>query len=139
MSRRQIDQQLAAVPLFSELSKQHLRDLSGLATLLEVHAGRQLMRQGETGREMIVVVDGKADVQRDGRTVSQLGPGDFIGEIALLLDRPRTASVVAATDMKIEVIEQREFRAFLDDNPQLYAPLLQAAVTRLAALDADAC
>jgi CRP/FNR family transcriptional regulator, cyclic AMP receptor protein len=137
MSRRPIDQHLARVPLFSELSKQQLRELSGLATPLDVKAGRVLMRQGEPGRELLVVIDGKADVQRGGATISSLGSGDFVGEIALLLDRPRTASVVATADMTIEVIEQHAFRAFLAENPALYEPLLKAALSRLASLDED--
>jgi CRP-like cAMP-binding protein len=135
MSRRPIDEHLARVPLFSELSKQHLRELSGLATPLDVKAGHVLMRQGEPGRELVIIIDGKADVQRDGQTVSSLGPGDFVGEIALLLDRPRAASVVSTTDMSIEVIEQHAFRDFLSDNGQLYEPMLKAALARLAALE----
>ena len=135
MPRRPIDEHLARVPLFSHLSKQQLRDLSSLATPLDVKAGHTLMRQGEPGRELVVIIEGNADVQRDGKTVSSLGPGDFVGEIALLLDRPRAASVVSATDMSIEVIEQHAFRDFLTDNGELYEPMLKAALSRLAALD----
>src|ERR1700760_4710980 len=127
MPRRPSDERLARVPLFSHLSKQHLRELSGLATPLDVKAGHTLMRQGEPGRELVVIIDGKADIQRDGKTVSSLGPGDFVGEIALLLARPRGASVATATDMSIEVIEQHAFRNFLSDNGDLYEPMLKAA------------
>jgi CRP/FNR family cyclic AMP-dependent transcriptional regulator len=137
MLRRPIDEDLARVPLFAELSKAQLRALSALATPITVHPGRVLMREGEAGKELMVIVEGKAEVQRGGNVIATRGPGDFFGEIALLLDLPRTASVIAQSEMKIEVIDRRSFKVFLQDNPQLYEPLLQATAARLAELETD--
>jgi CRP-like cAMP-binding protein len=81
------------------------------------------------------VISGEANILHGDEVVAVRGPGDFFGEIALLLDRTRTASVVAATDMAVEVIERRDFKVFLTDNPDLYEPLLAAAAERLAALE----
>ena len=137
MPRLPIDQHLARIPLFSELSKSELRQLSRLSTAVDVEPGRVLVREGEPGAELLVIVEGEARVEREGKTLATRGPGEFFGEIALLLDRPRTASAIAQTAMMIEVIERRAFKDFLHDNPKLYEPLLKATVSRLADLQGD--
>lgn len=138
MSRQPIDEQLARVPLFSALSKAELERVSRLATPVTVPAGRVLLHEGEHGREFLVVVEGTVEVRRGDTLIATCGPGEFFGEISLLLDRPRTASVIAKTDATVEVIERRSFTALLSDTPALYQPLLKAAVARLAELEADA-
>jgi len=80
-------------------------------------------------------VNGEAEVRRGDDVVAVRGPGTFFGETALLLDRPRNASVVARTDMAVEVIERKDFRRLLDEFPDLYAPLLEATAQRLAEVD----
>jgi CRP-like cAMP-binding protein len=126
---------LAGIPLFQHLSGKQLAAVDALVTALDVPAGRQLMQQGEAGRELILVVDGEAEVSRDGELIATRGPGTFLGETALLLDQPRNASVVAKTAMTIEVIDRRDFRRLLDEYPELHAPLLEATARRLAQLD----
>jgi CRP/FNR family transcriptional regulator, cyclic AMP receptor protein len=126
---------LATIPLFKNLSAKQLAAVSGLVTPLDVKQGRVLIREGEIGREFFVVVDGEAEVRRNGEVVAVRGAGTFFGEMALLFDRPRNASVVARTDMTIEVIERQDFRRLLDAFPDLYAPLLEATAQRLADLD----
>jgi CRP-like cAMP-binding protein len=106
-----------------------------LVTETDVAAGRDLIRQGESGREFFIVVAGEAEVRRDGEVIATRGPGSFFGETALLLDQPRNASVAAATDMTIEVITRHDFKRLLDENPDLHAPLLEATARRLAELD----
>ncbi len=135
MASQSVEDRLASVPLFATLSKKHLRALAGLVTPVDVAAGREFMREGEVGREFFVVISGEAKILRDGAVVATRGPGNFFGEIALLLDQPRTASVIADTDMSLEVIERRDFKAFLGEHPELYEPLLAAAAERLAALE----
>jgi CRP-like cAMP-binding protein len=98
-------------------------------------AGRELIRQGAPGGEFIVVVDGEAEVRRDGEVVAVRGAGTFFGEMALLFDRPRNASVVARGPMTIDVIDRQDFRRLLEEYPDLYAPLLAATAQRLAELD----
>jgi len=126
---------LAKIPLFQSLSAKQLAAVDGLVTTLDVAPGRELIRQGEPGREFIVVVEGEAEVRRDGAVIATRGPGTFFGETALLLDRPRNASVVAKTEMTIEVIDRQDFRRLLDEYPDLHAPLLEATAQRLAELD----
>jgi CRP-like cAMP-binding protein len=126
---------LAKIPLFQNLSAKQLAAVDGLVTTIDVSPGRELIRQGELGREFIVVVAGEAEVRRDGEVISVRGPGTFFGEMALLLDRPRNASIVARTDMTIEVIAHHDFRRLLEEFPDLYAPLLEATAERLAQLD----
>ena len=136
--RKRAGNELASIPLFQNLSAKQLTAVDRLVTTVDIAAGKQLMRQGETGREFILIVDGEAEVQRDGKAIAVRGPGSFIGEIALLLDRPRNASVVARTDMTIDVIDRQDFRRLLEEYPDLHAPLLAATARRLAELDESA-
>ncbi len=132
MRRAPIDERLANIPLFANLSKKQLAALGGLVTVVDVGAGRELVHQGGVGREFFLVVEGEAEVRRDGEVIAHRGPGTFFGETALLFDQPRNASVVALTDMQVEVIERRDFAELLLDFPDLYAPLLEAAAAQLA-------
>lgn len=135
MSREKVDGQLARVPLFSKLSKKHLQHVSSLATTVEVEPGRVLAAQGDLGREFVVILAGTAEVRRDDELVATRSTGDFFGEISLLLDRPRNASVVATTPMTLGVIEVRDFKALLKENPELYEPLIHAIAERIVLQD----
>lgn len=135
MLRRPIDESLLEVPLFRGLSKRQLARVSQLMTKMDVPAGRELVRKGSVGREFFILTDGEVEIRRDDEEIATAGPGEFFGETALLLDEPRNATVVARTDATIEVIEQRDFRQLLEDQPELHLPLLYAAARRLAALD----
>jgi CRP-like cAMP-binding protein len=128
-------ERLAKIPLFENLSPKQLEVVDALMTTIDVAPGRELIRQGEVGLEFVVVVEGEAEVRRDGEVIAVRGPGMFFGEMALLLKRPRNASVVAKTEMKIDVIARQDFARLLDEYPDLYAPLLQATAQRLAELD----
>lgn len=133
-----IDSRLAQVPLFAGLGKKQLRQISSLATELDAADGRVLTREGEQGNEFIVILDGEAHVLVDGDVVATLGAGDFFGEIALMANRPRTATVVAKTPMRLEVVHRREFQMLLRDNPEIACELLGVATDRLADLDGQA-
>ncbi|MGZ6994894.1 MAG: cyclic nucleotide-binding domain-containing protein [Acidimicrobiia bacterium] len=135
MSNRAGTERLAKIPLFRNLSGKQLGAVDELVTTIDVASGRELIRHGAEGREFILVVDGEAEVRRDGAVIAFRGPGTFIGEMSLLLNQPRNASVVATTDMTIEVIDRQDFRRLLERYPDLYAPLLQATAQRLAELD----
>ena len=135
MKRRAGNDRLDKIPLFEHLSAKQLAAVDALVTTVDVSAGRELIRQGEPGREFILVVDGEAEVSRDGKVLATRGPGTFFGETALLLDQPRNATVVAKTAMTIEVIDRKDFKRLLDEHPDLHAPLLDATAQRLAQLD----
>jgi CRP-like cAMP-binding protein len=127
-----LDEHLAQVPLFVGLSKKQLRLISELATAVEEPAGTVLIEQGKVGHEFIVVVQGQIEVNQGGRVVGEHGPGGYVGEIALLEQRPRTANVIAKTAVKLEVINQREFAGLLEEMPELARQLRALAADRLA-------
>jgi CRP-like cAMP-binding protein len=103
--------------MFAACTKAELEKITRLANPVDVRAGEVLTREGRSGGEFMVIVEGEATVSRGGAEVRKLGPGDWLGEIALLDRGPRTATVVAATDMKVEVVGYREFMDLLHDVP----------------------
>lgn len=126
---------LASVPLFSHLSKAQLRKVRALSSTLSVAAGTSLITEGDIGREFVVVIDGEVDVVRGDETITRRGPGEFFGEIALLLEQPRTATVRAVTDVTIEVIGRSDFTNLLETDPELYQPLVEVMAQRLHELN----
>jgi CRP/FNR family transcriptional regulator, cyclic AMP receptor protein len=131
------DERLARIPLFEGLSKKQLSQVSSLMTPLDLKAGEVLARQGEIGREFFILLEGQVEVARDGEIIAVRGPGDFIGEIALLDNRPRTATVTATTDVVVEVLNRGEFASLLAEAPELSAQVMATMARRLAALDRE--
>jgi CRP/FNR family cyclic AMP-dependent transcriptional regulator len=123
---------LAEVPLFAGLSRKQLGRVSNLTTRLELAEGRELTQQGGIGHEFIVVLDGTVDVIIDGEVVNTCSAGSCFGEIALLSDRRRTATVLAKTDVVIDVIGRREFSALLEVDPGISEQLHRAMAQHLA-------
>jgi CRP-like cAMP-binding protein len=130
-------QALKGVPLFEGLSRKELVQLERVCDDLEVEQGTVLCKEGEIGREFFVLVDGKVQVIRKGRRVATLTGGDFLGEIALLTELPRTATVTAETSVRLFVVTSREFHAVLDRNPKVERKVLQALARRLAETSSD--
>lgn len=122
---------LTKIPIFSELSKREIKSISRLMTETDVKEGTKLTKQGEPGREFMIISEGTAVVDIDGSTVAHLGPGDFLGELAVLSGTPRSATVTATSPMVLEVLNRREFMALLDENKSLSRKILVAAVKRL--------
>jgi CRP/FNR family transcriptional regulator, cyclic AMP receptor protein len=120
-----VKEQLATVPLFAACSKRDLGLISQLSTGISVPADETLTQEGEFGREFFIILDGRASVSREGRNIGVLHTGDYFGEIALIDDSQRTATVVADTPMRLEVIERREFSRLLDEVPSISRKLLR--------------
>ncbi len=123
---------IKAVPLFGRCSKKELAEVAKLADEIDFGPGKQLTREGSTGREFFVLLAGEADVRRDGRKMRTLGPGDFFGEIALIAKTPRTATVTSTTDVELLVITAQSFRTLLDHQPAIASKVLAALAERLA-------
>jgi CRP-like cAMP-binding protein len=126
---------LARVPLFAGLGKRELQRVGQLTDLMDLPAGRVLMRQGEWGSEMMVILEGRAQVERDGAVVGEIGPGGVAGEMALLAEGPRNAAVTLLTDASLLVVGHREFHALMDEMPSVRAQVFESLARRLIALE----
>jgi CRP-like cAMP-binding protein len=123
---------LKRVPLFAHCSRRELAAISGIADEIDLKDGHELTRQGGVGREFFVLVEGTADVRRDGRKVNTLEAGDFFGEIALVHRTPRTATVKATSPIRALVVTERNFRTLLERSPEIQRKVLQALAERVA-------
>jgi CRP/FNR family transcriptional regulator, cyclic AMP receptor protein len=92
---------------------------------------------GEIGREFFVIVEGKVEVTRGGKRVAMRGGGEFVGEIALLEQTPRTATVTAKTSLRVFVLTNRDFRSLLDESPGVERKVLRALARRVVELSTD--
>ena len=124
---------LKNVPLFAGCSKSELQKIASLADELDLGDGATLIREGERGREFIVIADGTVRVTRNGKLLRELGAGDFIGEIALVADVPRTATVTATSPVRLLVVTDRAFRGLLEQMPSIAKKVLQSLGERLHA------
>lgn len=134
---RNADDRLKEISIFSELSKKELRHVSKLMTEIDVKEGRALTREGEVGREFMIILEGEAAVRRGGRKIASLGPGDFLGELAVLSGAPRTADVIATSDMTLQTLNRREFMSLLDESGAIAKKILIGAVKRLHDLESS--
>jgi CPA1 family monovalent cation:H+ antiporter len=131
--------ELARVPLFSTLSDRQRKKLAKLFRERSVPAGTALVKEGTmSGAGFFVVADGEAVVSVDGSEVARLHSGDHFGELALITESERTATVTAETAMRCLEIPFWDFRTFAHDNPDVMWKLLQQVVERLSAPSADA-
>lgn len=124
-------ERLSHVQLFSACNGRELSRIAQLAEEVEVPAGRVLMRQGDPGREAFVISDGRAKATIRGKKGALLGPGDCFGEMALLDDAPRTATVTAETDMQLVVLGSREFSTLIEEVPAIGRRVLAAVAERV--------
>lgn len=136
MARRGVYvEHLRRVALFSGLTKKELERVASAGSEVEVVAGRVLMEQGHSGADAFVVLRGSFNVRRNGRKVATLVAGDIAGELALLDDGPRSASVICAEDGSVLVISRGQFRAVLEEVPALTHKLLAELAGRVRNLD----
>jgi CRP-like cAMP-binding protein len=123
---------LKRAPLFSGCSKGELRALASSADELDLRQGTVLTREGRPGREFFVLIGGTAEVTKKGEKVAELGAGDWFGEIALLTDSPRTATVTATSSVDVLVITDRRFRDVVETMPSIALKILSSVSARLA-------
>jgi CRP/FNR family transcriptional regulator, cyclic AMP receptor protein len=123
---------IKGVPLFSHCSKKELGMVAQIADEIDLPEGKTLMREGDRGREFFVLVDGSAEVRKRGDKLATLRAGDFFGEIALVSQRPRTATVTTTTPARALVVTEQSFRSLLDRAPDVQRKVLLALADRVA-------
>jgi len=122
---------LANVPLLAGCSKRELRRLAQSSRLDLLEAGQRLITEGQASFEAYVIVAGTATVRRKGRKVATVAPGDVVGELGLILRRPRESTVTADTPLEVLVLERQALRAAVDDVPGLAWKLLETVADRM--------
>jgi len=123
-----------ALPLFAGFSDSDLRQVSRAATRLSAEAGTVLLRQGERGRQFVIVLGGTAEVWRDGQPIDEIGAGGYFGEIALIRDVPRTATATARTDVVLYALEREDFLAAVTGHAPSASAAEQVASARLGSI-----
>jgi CRP/FNR family transcriptional regulator, cyclic AMP receptor protein len=120
------------VPLFSKLKKKELEDVAHIADELDLPEGKVMAEEGDRGREFFVLLEGEADVTKGGTSINTMREGDFFGEIALVTEMPRTASVTATTDVRVLVITERDFGSLLKHSEEIGRGVAEALAERVA-------
>ena len=128
---------LRLVPLFRGMTDRSFDAIAGLASEADYATGDDLVRQGAPGEEFIIIVSGRARVDRDGRTLRELGPGDFLGEIALVDGSARTATVTALAPIHALVIQREAFLDLIERIPVFRLEILNALTERIRATVTD--
>jgi CRP-like cAMP-binding protein len=122
---------LKGVPLFAGCSKAELREVALSTDEIDLRDGHVLTREGRSGREFFILVEGTASVTQDGTEIAELKQGDWFGEIALLTHRPRTATVTATTPVRVLVLTDRAFRRVVETMPRIALKVLASVGQRL--------
>ena len=136
-ARLRMDDKLAmlmGVPLFVGLDDDELEAVGRLCTEVEVPAGQELMHEEGPGSEFFLILEGQIRIHRAGATLRTMGPGDFLGEIALIDHGKRTASGTCVTDCRLLVLGRRDFHALLDQQPDIRVHVLEALARRVRQL-----
>jgi CRP-like cAMP-binding protein len=128
---------LRSVPLFTHLNARELARVNGLLTIHDLAAGQLLTQEETVGRQAFIILSGEAAVTISGRRIKTVGPGEIIGEMALLDRQPRTATVIALEPMRVFVVDPRSFNSLLAE-PEIARKLLETEVCRLRVADSVA-
>ena len=135
-TRRQTAEALSQVPMFADFSKKHLNRLAADTDELIFEPGQIIVREGDPGEALFVVLEGQGKVVRRKRKVGEVIPGDFFGELSAIDGEPRTASIVAVTPMRLLRLFRRTLTSLLEDEPQVIPKLLDGIVRRLREVEA---
>ena len=123
---------ISRVPLFQACTQAELARVATITTQVEIPEGAVVMREGDQGDSFLVLVEGSVDVRKGKRRIATLGPGDFAGEIALVTDAPRTATVRTTSPVTALRATRKGFNALLDESPSIQRKVLKALADRVA-------
>ena len=126
---------LEEVPIFEDCTRRQLREVAAISKVVELAAGSIVTRTGDPGEEFFVLVDGSVTVEISPRKRGRLRPGDFFGEMSLLDGEPRSATVRAETDVRLLVIQRRNFQSLLREVPELSHRVLETLSRRIRLLE----
>jgi len=129
---------LTGVPMFVGFSSKHLNRLASEADELDLAAGQTIVREGDPGEALFVVLEGQAKVVRGGKRVGTVIPGDFFGELSALDGGPRTASVIAETPVRLLRLFRHTLKRLMDDEPQVTIKLVEGIARRIREIDRSA-
>ena len=134
---KEVLEALGSISLFAGCDHKELVSIAGLGTQLPIAQGAEMTRQGVRGAELVIIVAGTARCLVDGTEVAKFGPGDFFGEMSLLDNGPRSATVVADSKVDALVLDAREFKSLVDASPTIAWKMLVAMAGRLRETDAS--
>jgi CRP/FNR family cyclic AMP-dependent transcriptional regulator len=129
---------LGAVPMFANCREKDLRQIAQLVDEVDLPDGKVLMREGDTGREMFLISSGSARVERGGKVIGEFGPGSVLGEMALVAEGPRNATVTAVGPVKALVVGHREFHSLMDDHPKFRMKVFEGLAQKVRRIEDDA-
>ncbi len=124
-------QMLGAVPLFSGLEKKDLQTIAEVGREVMFEAGKTILKQGGPGLSFLLILEGKAEVRKKGKTVTSIGPGGFFGEMTVIDDKPRSADVVAIEPTRCLGVTAWSFTPMLRSNPSIAIEIIRELVRRL--------
>jgi CRP-like cAMP-binding protein len=126
---------LGRAPIFSALTERQLKSLAKTVKVISYPAGGRIVKQGEPGIALYLLLRGEAEVRQGTRTLARLGPGQFFGEMTLLDEQPRSADVVALQAAECAVLSRWEFWGFAKGEPEVLQSVLREMARRLRATD----
>ncbi len=127
----ELQQQLASVPLLAGLQDRTRRRLAEVGKRRTYAAEEPIVREGSSGTALYIVLSGRARVERGGETLGEVAQGDFFGELALIEEHPRSASVIATEPTDCLLFPAWEFTALLEEHPEVAVPIMRALIARL--------
>ncbi len=127
----ELEQQLASVPLLAGLNNRIRKRLADTGKRRTYGAGDDIVREGSSGTALYIVLSGEGRVERGGEKLGAVKAGDFFGELALIEEHPRSASVIAESETECLLFPAWEFTALLDEHPEIAVPIMRTLITRL--------
>lgn len=129
---------LRSIPIFSACGPNDLQRVAKLVDEVDIADGQVIMREGEPATEMYIVVSGKARAEKDGRQINEFGPGAVFGEMSLIAEGPRTATVTAEGPVSVFVVAHREFHSLMDGHPKFRMRVLEGLAAKVRRLEENA-